>query len=208
MTDPVVEAQVLTALDFDTPPVEVMEPPVYKSGEWFVDPAILGKITWSPIEEYTVSDEVLAKPAAPTFKELEASIAKMFQTTMSPCGCTLCRPRHTGPMNRRAKDLWVRALRSRQYPQGRGALRQGDKRCALGVLIEVAMQDGVRLSMSVNPEHGSTGYDGNFGALPIAVMEWAGLRDTDPAVGGMSIAMMNDSGVPFEALADRIEVGL
>jgi hypothetical protein len=201
------ETEVLTALDFDAPPVEVMEPKVAEPIKWFVDPAMLGKITWTPIEEFTITADEVAKPA-PTFAELESAIAKMFQTYSNPCQCMACKPRQTPKMDRRVRDLWVRALRSHLFPQGRGALRQGDRRCALGVLVEIAIQDGVRMEQAVHPENGAISYDGQYGSLPPAVATWAGLQDADPAVRGQSIAWMNDTGAPFEVLADLIEAGL
>jgi hypothetical protein len=49
----------------------------------------------------------------------------------------------TEKMNPVAKELWLAALRSGEYTQGRGQLRIDDTFCCLGVLCEVAIKQGV-----------------------------------------------------------------
>lgn len=47
-------------------------------------------------------------------------------------------PRVRGRMDPTVKALWVKALRSRKYKQGRGSLRSADQGyCCLGVLCDV-----------------------------------------------------------------------
>lgn len=91
-------------------------------------------------------------------------------------------------MNTSIALRWVNALRSGQFKQGRSRLTtptvDGRERyCCLGVLCEIAVQDGVVERTDV---HGEV-YYGNLGdrsstALPSAVLRWAEMGDryTDP----------------------------
>lgn len=45
-------------------------------------------------------------------------------------------------MNQEIKKLWVKALRSNEFKQGRGYLEKDNKYCALGVLSILALLDG------------------------------------------------------------------
>jgi hypothetical protein len=200
IAEPVVEAEVLTALDFDTPPVEVSAPPAtppFKVG--FVPDNL--KITWAPSKEALIKEPL-------TFEDIEQQMAAL-KVSVYQCGCFICTQRvgSTGPMNPTAKTLWVEAMRSKEYPQGRGALHQGRVWCALGVLIEVAIKAGVQVTKSIDPSTGATGYDGQFGSLPVSVQRWAGLNG-NPNVIGSSVAMLNDGGMPFEQIADLVEANL
>lgn len=38
--------------------------------------------------------------------------------------------------------LWIAALRSGKYKQGKGSLKEGNKYCCLGVLCDLAIKDG------------------------------------------------------------------
>lgn len=107
------------------------------------------------------------------------------------------------------KQKWISALRSGKYRQGRGALRRGDKYCCLGVLCELAIQDGVKIELDVDNESRTT-FDGSAGYPPVAVMDWADLSDNNPRIrpGGESdrtLAGINDEGASFETIADLIE---
>lgn len=100
-------------------------------------------------------------------------------------------------MNSRIKKLWLRALRSRKYKQGKGQLKLGRKdprHCCLGVLCEIAKAEGVIRT-----------YDGGRGGLPEKVREWADLYSGLPYARGLGLHTMNDSGSSFKAIADRIE---
>ena len=111
-------------------------------------------------------------------------------------------------MNKRVKKLWLKALRSGRFKQGRLRLcvvsDNGDKRhCCLGVLEEVAVEQGVIES-----------YTPNRATLDDEVARWAGLVDgdrvrDDPVLGKTNRAMkasyMNDKGYSFHAIAKRIE---
>ena len=51
-------------------------------------------------------------------------------------------PLKTYPMKPEIKKQWVQALRSGEYKQGRGQLKQGATFCCLGVLCDLAVQSG------------------------------------------------------------------
>ncbi|TGP34041.1 MULTISPECIES: hypothetical protein [unclassified Mesorhizobium] len=100
------------------------------------------------------------------------------------------------------RKLWVQALRSGEYEQGRKRLHLDSRYCCLGVACVLAGKDeydmGARLNLS-------NLYD---------VMEFYGLRDHNGAYGEpndmsdsyrVCLAQKNDSGTPFAAIADIIE---
>lgn len=96
-------------------------------------------------------------------------------------------------MNPIIKDKWVAALRSGKYRKARNRLHNRfkdaytgeyqDSYCALGVLCDIAVQEGVQVNV-INPT--TTGYkifDGTSTTLPESIREWAGLNGyTDPSV--------------------------
>jgi hypothetical protein len=106
-----------------------------------------------------------------------------------------------------ARKLWVEALRSGDYPQTTGTLRDEHGYCCLGVACEIAVQNGV-----IKPATATCGlryvYGYADGVLPRSVKQWLGLATAD---GGFltydrtSLARMNDAGAPFEDIADVIE---
>ena len=89
------------------------------------------------------------------------------------------------------KALWIEALRSGKYEQGRGALRMGDKFCCLGVacdLIDQGAWDGV----------GMPGWNGcGYGSTNLPFI------NSDKA---MHLAELNDKEqLGFKEIADYIE---
>lgn len=95
-------------------------------------------------------------------------------------------------MNPEIKERWVARLESGEYSQDTEYLATGDGYCCLGVLCEIAVEDGVvfkTVSESESEHAGKTIYsytskldaqDSAEAVLPIAVMEWAGLEETNP----------------------------
>lgn len=129
-------------------------------------------------------------------------------------------------MNKNIKKRWVAALRSGDYPQGTGYLQTVDKHgsrfCCLGVLCDLAEQDGVIKQAeplaNVNgeeahvtyPDPSPTAINGRTASvLPRVVKEWSGLDSTHPLVDGggrfYDLIDLNDEGTPFEEIADIIE---
>lgn len=129
-------------------------------------------------------------------------------------------------MKKDIKDRWVTALRSGDYPQGTGYLQTIDKHgsrfCCLGVLCDLAEQDGVVKQAEpianvdgeeahvVYPDPSPTAINKKAAfALPRVVKEWSGLDSTHPLLSGRGgfydLIDLNDEGTPFEEIADIIE---
>lgn len=75
------------------------------------------------------------------------------------------------------RDIWIAALRSGDYEEGRGQLCRiiGEKRvfCPLGVLCDIAY---IRFSISERTLRGNDVlYDGCLAGLPKSIVGWAGL---------------------------------
>ena len=130
-------------------------------------------------------------------------------------------------MRQDIKERWVEALRSGEYRQGRGRLRQrstiheSDEYCCLGVLCDLYARDqGVKWEkpnyfMNASMMHGNTRL------LPKEVVAWAGLSEAGlvTAIGGVDYDVRigdqgwassdyNDAGTSFEEIAALIEGSL
>jgi len=111
-------------------------------------------------------------------------------------------------MNKRIKKLWVAALRSEKYKQGRSRLRSSANNfCCLGVLCNIHAQEHPKIAAA---QKTSLEYMGSYARLPDAVRHWAGLKPgLDEAIriaGELNfLAAHNDRGVPFSKIADAIE---
>lgn len=108
-------------------------------------------------------------------------------------------------MNPEVKTLWLDALRSGEYEQATGQLCENGKYCCLGVLTDLAVNNGiVQWDVSVF-EHDA--------ALAEDVREWADLTWDDPRTDepygdrdDSSLATLNDlAGYTFSQIADVIE---
>lgn len=81
-------------------------------------------------------------------------------------------------MKKSIKKKWLKALRSGEYKQGTGNLRDKDfdgetNFCCLGVLCNIHAQENPEIAARQTSPHS---YMGSTGHLPLAVAEWAGLR--------------------------------
>jgi hypothetical protein len=129
------------------------------------------------------------------------------------------------------KALWLRALRSEEYAQGREQLRsRGDKFCCLGVACDVFkgatgrgewQEDGQRYSGEYTFHLSDE--DRSWSSLPHAVVEWLGLPTPGPDAKAWAWAQvsdlrvigedgrpvplsnLNDEGASFAEIADLIE---
>lgn len=103
-------------------------------------------------------------------------------------------------MNSNAK-AWVKALRSGEYKQGKGVLRnKEDEFCCLGVACDLyckAVED------IYDPDTES--YGGKDCRLPDKVMEWLGLGGGFGDYFGSSLSTKNDNGTSFSDIAGIIE---
>jgi hypothetical protein len=119
----------------------------------------------------------------------------------------------TKKMNPRIKKMWVKALRSGAYKQGKGRLRNNNEFCCLGVLCNLHAQAHPKIAAK-QTDPGL--YMGAQAFTPDAVVKWAKLPHYNPRVrlangDFISLSRLNDGNVPgirrrtFEELADLIE---
>lgn len=123
-------------------------------------------------------------------------------------------------------ERWVKALRSGEYEQGRGVLRDHNNRyCCLGVLCDLYAKEKGK-DWTLNPDRGA-GYGSLYsihhatGILPFEVMEWADIKTEEgllpeayprasrtlPTLGAArDLTGLNDSGYTFTAIADLVEL--
>lgn len=107
--------------------------------------------------------------------------------------------------NKKNLRMWVRALRSGQYEQGKTYMAKDGKYCCLGVAQDIAIANGAKAVFEA----------GKTATMPAAVCEWLGLDNAvDPVLievgaerwrAGTTASRLNDAGVPFAEIADRIE---
>lgn len=120
-------------------------------------------------------------------------------------------------MNPEVKALWIADLRSGKHLQITGALHLvslTEGFCCLGRLCEIAIEQGVNVTTSIDPAGSVIKYDNFAGVLPEIVVDWAGL-DSDTVVLQLpaytpigSLISANDDGFTFEQIADIIEWAL
>jgi len=109
---------------------------------------------------------------------------------------------------------WVAALRSGEYEQGIEALCQEGKFCCLGVLCELASNEGVVSRTVINGDDAVYGIDLQRDYLPHEVQKWSGVRcssgEYTALVDGSryekSLVGHNDvDNLSFDEIADIIE---
>ena len=110
-------------------------------------------------------------------------------------------------MNADIKAQWVAALRSGDYKQTHGTLREGDAFCCLGVLCNLHAQAHPEFAAM---QDSASVYMGAGAVLPEAVTRWAGLSDQRGnfvTIGRNDgrLAAHNDVGRTFAEIADAIE---
>ena len=116
-------------------------------------------------------------------------------------------------MNPEIKAKWVAALRSGEYKQGKRYLKSGDTYCCLGVLCDIAAQEG--LGEWTKPvDDGYKGREGfvtlkdcKYSVLPIDIIIWANLTgDGNPEIKRHTLTNRNDyMNEDFNKIADVIE---
>ena len=99
---------------------------------------------------------------------------------------------------------WVDALRSGKYKQGKDCLAYAGHFCCLGVLCELALESGVRISKDDDTQ-GLVHYGGSSTYLPRPVRDWACLKTARGHYGDTSLADKNDEGFSFAQIAELIE---
>jgi hypothetical protein len=124
-------------------------------------------------------------------------------------------------MKKTVKKLWLADLRSGKIKQAKSQLRNGDKRCCLGVLCDIfrRVKKKGRWNRAFDSPNGEPPrFLGEAGVLPDEVAKWAGLaapdpfvnyKKADPFTGKMlelnSLSYINDTGYSFNQIADIIE---
>lgn len=124
-------------------------------------------------------------------------------------------------MNQEVKAKWLTALRSGDYKQAQGALKDNTGFCCLGVLCDVYDKEHKQDNWTENSI--GDGLHINSHGLPSAtVMKWAGLPTDETSLGDnnpktsiphskyttmrLGVADLNDSGnYNFNQIADIIE---
>lgn len=106
-------------------------------------------------------------------------------------------------MNKDIRERWLERLESGEIKQTRGYLgRPSGSRCCLGVLCDIAVEDGIIAAPVEDMVRQHTKqskflrYEGEMGMLPRAVIVWAGLKDN-----GEVAVFYNDK---HEALGDLV----
>lgn len=112
------------------------------------------------------------------------------------------------------QKLWIAALRSGEYKQGREMLSDGDSYCCLGVLCEIAIQHGVGIEKVARLGE-RVRYNGELSVAPKEAVKWVGLHAKNGKVnskltdsrlhGGGELSAANDRGATFAEIADFIE---
>lgn len=100
------------------------------------------------------------------------------------------------------EDLWVQALLSGDYEQGKDRLVDTDENwCCLGVLCDLAVESGAVPGLIRYKDHFKTSpNDRHDNMPPPSVYEWAGLDEGE----AMFLSDLNDQGTPFSAIATVI----
>ena len=124
-------------------------------------------------------------------------------------------------MNPEIKAKWIEALNSGNYEQGTGALHNDrDMYCCLGVLCELARQEGIVQILAEKKVDPSLAYasveestDFSRINLPDVVREWSGFPARDPQSGwdvvSEALVSLNDGKrLTFPLIAQYIEENL
>lgn len=108
-------------------------------------------------------------------------------------------------MNPAIKAKWVAALRSGEYKQGMGNLRDAGYFCCLGVLSDLhSKETGCKWTQQ---NDGVMSYLFQSGMPPEIVMDWAGLKIITVEIDGKvkTLDRHNDKGATFAQIAQAIE---
>lgn len=99
-------------------------------------------------------------------------------------------------MRKSVGERWIAALTSGEYVQGTGYMCKNGKHCCLGVLGELAVEDGIvtKQQGANGMAYGGTGYGSDDSHLePVRrIVDWAGLPDSNPMVDGQRLSVWND----------------
>lgn len=126
-------------------------------------------------------------------------------------------------MKKEVLSKWIEALRSGDYTRGEGYLCRTDDdgdelHCCLGVLCELAIKDGVKITKAYRDEDETiVSFNDYQDFLPEEVATWAGLPHKNPSVEHLSggdfedfeltepLSDLNDQGYSFQQIAEILE---
>ncbi len=89
-------------------------------------------------------------------------------------------------MKAEIKKRWIDALKSGEYKQGRGRLKDGGSYCCLGVLCDLFFRE------TEDTDWGSEGMLLSTWFLPVRVKIWSGLESIAPETSKGSLIWLND----------------
>lgn len=99
------------------------------------------------------------------------------------------------------RKLWVEALRSGEYKQGKGMLKSEDNEfCCLGVLTDICVKRGITDENSLQRY-----YPVDSVMRSVGLAEQAGKFYTNTRIEPSFLSVLNDDGVSFSEIADIIE---
>jgi hypothetical protein len=103
--------------------------------------------------------------------------------------------------------LWVDALRSGEYKQGKGYLNEAGRYCCLGVACDVSGLGTWEKNTDRFSSAEARLYLGDEYGLPKEVQKWLGIRSHDPSLrSGRAASTLNDEdGKTFLEIADILE---
>ena len=102
-------------------------------------------------------------------------------------------------LNENAKT-WVAALRSGEFEQAKGALKDATGYCCLGVACEL-----YRRETGCGEWSNENWFLEKKGHLHFKVRKWLGLRTEFGDFGQRALTVLNDDGATFSEIADIIE---
>jgi hypothetical protein len=106
-------------------------------------------------------------------------------------------------MDKKIANMWIKALESGDYKQGKCALRNdNDCFCCLGVLCDLYDKDRKQKKKKsikiTNPKYNGNKnfacfqYGNQTDYLPTVVKEWAGMLSNKGWIGGINLSGLND----------------
>ena len=116
-------------------------------------------------------------------------------------------------MKKSIANKWIKALKSGEYNQTTDYLKQDTGFCALGVLCDLAVKEGIIPEpKKVFECDGITemySFLGSVATPPSKVLTWAGLNtdkgEFSEGLQRISISQLNDEGYTFLDIADKIK---
>lgn len=118
-------------------------------------------------------------------------------------------PKRAPKTPRARRELWVAALRSGEFKQGKAALRTAEGYCCLGVGCEIYRRYHSSRVTWVGFSPQKWRFDAESSWLPLTVRDWFGLATSAGQIKYYDdLSAMNDRGASFTEIANVIEDGM